>query len=316
MARIAEDNDFDNLKQLVDDNDGWILELDKSETKVYTRPVEGCSFQMVKITTFFEDISAEILYDVLHDPDYRKVWDTHMLESLEIGVFNVNNDIGYYAMQCPAPLRPRDFVLQRSWLDTGCEQMLISRSVEHKDYPPKKGYVRAFTHITGFLLRSKPPSGCILNYVAQCDPQGKLPPWLVNKVTHTLGPRMIKDLRKAALGYVQWKYSQSHFRKPWRYPEDITVPRILIEDCWEPAKIQQGQLDIAEASKINIAQSNSLKEIETTTKNTKVHSNGDKNVNFNTKSNSTNNSPVLEKKKTSKRKFKFKFDKFTRDRSE
>lgn len=90
-----------------------------------------------------------------------------MLESLEIGLLNVNNDVGYYAsefayllinyhlldnyfyfyllpVQCPPPLKPRDFVLQRSWLDTGPngEQMLISRSVPHKDYPPKKGYVR------------------------------------------------------------------------------------------------------------------------------------------------------------------------------
>lgn len=40
---------------------------------------------------------------------------------------------------------------------------------------------RAITHITGFVLRPSPDSGCLLNYVAQCDPQGKLPPWLVNK---------------------------------------------------------------------------------------------------------------------------------------
>jgi StAR-related lipid transfer protein 10 len=97
MARIAEDNDFDYLKKLVDDADGWILELDKADTRVWTRPIEGCSFQMVKIQTVFPDISSEILYDVLHDPDYRKVWDTHMLESLEIGLLNVNNDVGYYA---------------------------------------------------------------------------------------------------------------------------------------------------------------------------------------------------------------------------
>jgi N-acetylglutamate synthase-like GNAT family acetyltransferase len=47
MARIAEDNDFDHLKQLVDDYEGWILELDKADTKVWTRPIDGCSFQMV-----------------------------------------------------------------------------------------------------------------------------------------------------------------------------------------------------------------------------------------------------------------------------
>lgn len=97
MAKIAEDTDFNNLKSLVDNHTGWILELNKAETKVWTKPIEGCSFQMVKICTVFPDISSETLYDVLHDPDYRKVWDTHMLESLEIGLLNVNNDVGYYA---------------------------------------------------------------------------------------------------------------------------------------------------------------------------------------------------------------------------
>ncbi|XP_055642990.1 START domain-containing protein 10-like [Toxorhynchites rutilus septentrionalis] len=237
MARIAEDSDFEALKRLVDDHEGWTLELSKSDTQVYTRPVAGCNFNMVKIHTEFADVTADILFDVLHDPDYRKVWDSHMLASEEIGVLNVNNDVGYYAMSCPPPLKPRDFVLQRSWLDTGPrgEQMLLSRSVPHKNYPPKKGYVRAMSYITGFVLRTKDPSktGCMLNYVAHCDPQGTLPPWLVNKVTHTLGPRMVKDLKKAALGYVVWKQSQPHLRKPWRFPEEISCPRISIDDCSE-----------------------------------------------------------------------------------
>lgn len=71
MARIAEDNDFDQLKKLVDESLGWTIEFEKADTKVWTRPIEGCSFQMVKIQTTFSDISSEVLYDVLHDPDYR-----------------------------------------------------------------------------------------------------------------------------------------------------------------------------------------------------------------------------------------------------
>uniref|UniRef100_A0A182PAV4 START domain-containing protein n=1 Tax=Anopheles epiroticus TaxID=199890 RepID=A0A182PAV4_9DIPT len=144
-------------------------------------------------------------------------------------------------MSCPPPLKPRDFVLQRSWLDTGPqgEQMLLSRSVPHKDYPPKKGYVRAMSYITGFVLRTNENSktGCILKYVAHCDPQGTLPPWLVNKVTHTLGPRMVKDLKKAALGYASWKLTQPHLRKPWRYPEEIRCPRISIDDCLDTVTV-------------------------------------------------------------------------------
>jgi StAR-related lipid transfer protein 10 len=100
MAKIAEDVDFDNLKKLVDDHEGWILELEKSDTKVWTKPIVGCSFQMVKINTVFPDISNETLYDVLHDPDYRRVWDTHMLDQFDIGLLNVNNDVGYYASKC------------------------------------------------------------------------------------------------------------------------------------------------------------------------------------------------------------------------
>lgn len=135
-------------------------------------------------------------------------------------------------MNCPAPLKPRDFVLMRSWLDTGPggEAMLISRSVEHKDYPPKKGFIRATSHLTGFVLRPHGPSSCVLSYVTHCDPQGALPPWLVNKVTHTFGPRMIKDMQKAAVGYLQWKTERNLYWKPWRYPEQIDKPRISIEE--------------------------------------------------------------------------------------
>jgi START domain len=152
---------------------------------------------------------------------------------------------------------------------------------------------RAITHITGFVLRSRAPEdGCILNYVAQCDPQGKLPPWLVNKVTHTLGPRMVKDLRKASLGYVGWKQSQSHFRKPWRYPEDITVPRVLITDCWEPSDCVADAITPSAPS----TPTTQLKQMKVTS----IQSNGTSTPN------SATNSPLTQKKK---KKFKFKFDK-------
>lgn len=52
---------------------------------------------MVKVQSVFHNVSPNTMFDVLHDPDYRKDWDEHMLASIEIGYLNPNNDVGYYA---------------------------------------------------------------------------------------------------------------------------------------------------------------------------------------------------------------------------
>merc|ERR1719474_2567104 len=129
---------------------------------------------MIRVRTMFPDIDADTLYDVLHDPVYRKTWDKHMLSSSELGVLNPNNDLSYYALHCPPPLKNRDFVLQRSWLQTPQEYFIINHSVFHKDFPNKKGFVRGVSHLTGFLITPL-GNGCSLGYVAHSDPGGKLP---------------------------------------------------------------------------------------------------------------------------------------------
>lgn len=71
------------------------------------------------------------------------IW-TRILRTLISSSFALFFHFVLCVVSCPPPLKPRDFILLRSWLDTGPrgEQMLLSRSVIHKDFPPKKGYVR------------------------------------------------------------------------------------------------------------------------------------------------------------------------------
>ncbi|CAL4063189.1 unnamed protein product [Meganyctiphanes norvegica] len=230
-VRVAEDRDFEQLKQLCEKNEGWNQAYSQGPTKVWTRPTNDTTFHMIKVQTVYTDIQACILYDVLHDPHYRKVWDKHMISTVDVGFLNPNNDVSYYAISCPPPLKNRDFVLQRSWLDTGKEQYVLNHSVYHHNYPPKKGFVRGLSYLTGYLIRPLSSGGCNFSYISHCDPRGKLPPWIVNKLTHALAPKMVKTLHKASLQYTAWKQQNNPHYKPWIFPEQITIPRISLQQC-------------------------------------------------------------------------------------
>lgn len=244
--KVAEDEDFTRLKNLCDVHEDWKLEYSKSSTNVWTRSTEQTEFKMIKMRTVYKDVKASVVFDVLHDPSYRKIWDSHMLESYDIGCLNPNNDVGYYAMRCPSPLKNRDFVLQRSWLDTGNEFLLLNHSVYHKSLPPKKGYIRAFSYLTGFVVRPSGISGAELSYVTQSDPRGSLPPWIVNKLTHVFAPKMLKRMHKACLGYEAWKMKHSANYKPWLYPEQITLPRLNLAECLQDIDQSSESLDDTE----------------------------------------------------------------------
>lgn len=45
----------------------------------------------------FNDVSCSLMYDVLHDGDYRRCWDENMVECYEICQLDRYNDIGYYS---------------------------------------------------------------------------------------------------------------------------------------------------------------------------------------------------------------------------
>jgi len=241
-VRIAEDSDFALLKILLTRGDGWDLEHTSGSTKVWTRPAENSNFRMIRLKTTFTDINAETLYDVLHDPMYRKTWDKHMLTSTELGVLNPNNDVSYYALHCPPPLKNRDFVLQRSWLQTPQESYIINHSVHHRDYPSQRGFIRGISHLTGFLVTPVDQGSCHLGYVAHSDPGGHLPSWVTNKLSSILAPKMVKKLHKACLNYASWKRLHNPSHKPWLYPEQISAKRIHITDCVQSSRDHSGDM--------------------------------------------------------------------------
>lgn len=235
VVRVAEDADFERVRRLAMEEEGWSLVFSKKTSKVWTRPAPKSSassdFHMIRARVELPDVAASTAYDVLHDPDYRGEWDKYMMESADIGLLSPNTDLCYYAVRSPPPLRHRDFVLQRNWLDVGTEAIIFNHSVCHSDFPPRKEAIRAVSYLTGYVVKPLGPHSCQLTYVTHSDPRGKLPSWLINKITTIVTPKMMRRLHKACQGYQAWKARNNPDWKPWSRPDQLSPNRLDLSKC-------------------------------------------------------------------------------------
>jgi len=215
-TKIATEEDFDKFKQQCETSEGWNSCYDDKSLKVWDQKSSNSAINIVKLWAEFSDLDAWVLYDVLHDPEYRATWDENMIEGYNIEQLDPNNDVGYYSAKAPATIANRDFVNERSWrVQDDKEFIIMNHSVIHAKVPEKKGFVRANSILTGYYVLAK-DAGCTLTYLTQTDPRGWIPTFLVNQVTKTFAPKIIDKLLKAARGYTEWKTAHKPENKPWR----------------------------------------------------------------------------------------------------
>eukprot|EP00118_Oscarella_pearsei_P024729 m.306675 g.306675 ORF g.306675 m.306675 type:complete len:250 (+) comp41478_c0_seq1:30-779(+) len=224
-AHPATEEEFAYFLRLADSDDGYVEQYVKNGIQVLSKPMENSPIKMLKVRYEFEQ-EPELLYDVLHDPDYRREWDEHMIDGFEICTLNATDDIGYYSVKLPFPIKNRDFVNQRSWRvnDERSEFIIFNHSVTHKDQPEKSQFIRSVSYITGYLLRKHENGGTSFTYITQSDPKGWFPAWFINKAASRFAPRIIEQLGRVSCNYKEWKSQHNPDFKPWIFPDQMSPP--------------------------------------------------------------------------------------------
>ena len=172
-VQVPDDQDFRSFRSECEAEVGWNLTYSKAGVSVWVQAVEmDRTLHKIKCRMECCDVPAETLYDVLHDIEYRKKWDSNVIETFDIARLTVNADVGYYSWRCPKPLKNRDVITLRSWLPMGADYIIMNYSVKHPKYPPRKDLVRAVSIQTGYLIQSTGPKSCVITYLAQVDPKG------------------------------------------------------------------------------------------------------------------------------------------------
>lgn len=211
---------------------GWQCRYSREGVAVWGQlpPPGTCAVHRVKGRVEMPDVTAATVYDVLHDADYRRKWDTSVIETHDIARITDNADVGYYSWKCPKPLKNRDVVTLRSWYVLDKSYVIVNFSVKHPKYPPRKDLVRAVSLQAGYLVQPTGNNSCTLTYLAQVDPKGSLPKWVVNKSSQYLAPKMLKKMYKACLKYPSWKQGHNANLKPWLHPEQNQLPTMALSE--------------------------------------------------------------------------------------
>jgi len=72
------------------------------------------------------------------------------------------------------------------------------KSIDHPLCPLTKKIVRAHTYISGYFIKNESldPLKCSIHIISQTDAKGKIPVWIVNKVSQTAPNDWVNNLIK------------------------------------------------------------------------------------------------------------------------
>jgi len=195
----ASDELYSNLSE-ADADVECLLRDDTSQFWVCR--TDGCA--VVTVCAYFRlnSVTMEDAVEAIRIPKERLKWDGANLKELEIlGDGDIEDPSAGQIVRCvvnaPRPLKARE-MLQRRWQLPlpGGGQAFVLRSFDDQSVCPLRPdrYVRAFTHLSGYLLRPLDADGrnIELTMISRCDIGGVVPAWIQNFVRRLAKQEVVK----------------------------------------------------------------------------------------------------------------------------
>jgi hypothetical protein len=177
-------------------DDGWtrvpFTHEGQTDIELFERKSEEFpAWDIVKVRTTMK-APLQKLWDMIncHDVEKVRAWQPDLNGEKLVEAVGDDVNVFYMTVNCPFPVTNRAFCLVRAnkTLDDG-SLVHVSCSINHKDCPEDKNFVRAVSIVSGWILRPIPGKddefSCVR--IIQADSKGMIPAFLVNMMKTRTG---------------------------------------------------------------------------------------------------------------------------------
>lgn len=175
-------------------------------TKIYRHYREDTGLYEYKIHGVMSDMDPKLCAQVYVDLEYRKKWDTFVLD-LDI----IKDDDGaqglYWCVDFPWPMSDRDYTFIRDMkiieLDGVITYVVLARYHRFSSKPEREaeGIIRVDDFKQACIMQSDGKVGSKAYMYYYDNPKGMIPTWLINWGAKTGVPQYLSIMRKAVFGY-------------------------------------------------------------------------------------------------------------------
>ncbi|PIP80202.1 MAG: hypothetical protein COW84_06620 [Gammaproteobacteria bacterium CG22_combo_CG10-13_8_21_14_all_40_8] len=159
----------------------WKLRKDKHNIQVYTKDVEGSSYNAVKTTTFVEGVSLSAAVALITDVESCTEWAPNCAKSYVYKEISETESLVYTDNDMPFPVSDRDVLSRVAWhQDPQTYEVTMTSQATVDILAPVKGKLRLTEANAGWTFTPLGHGKIMVTNQAHINPGSSLPGWVTN----------------------------------------------------------------------------------------------------------------------------------------